>query len=80
VPEKKVVKLPKRRAGKAPVKKPRPPKPHWFKMEAFWEGKPSPVMKIGGENIVLCGWVPPYNDVAICLAPPSVTQQQGLAL
>jgi hypothetical protein len=77
----KVIKLPtKSSKKKVAVSKSRPKKPHWFRMESFWEKNAQSVMKVGDEDIVLCGWVPPYNDVAVCLVPPSITQQQGLAL
>jgi hypothetical protein len=77
-PKAKVIKLPKKKG--APRKPSRPKKPHWYRMESFWEKNAQSVMKVGDEDIVLCGWVPPYNDVAVCVVPPSITQQQGLAL
>ena len=73
-----VIKLPTK-SRKVAVKA-RPKKPRWHRMEAFWEKGAQSVMKVGDEDIVLCGWVPPYNDVAVCVVPPSITQQQGLAL
>lgn len=86
MPKPRVVELPKRgskkksRSKKKSQKSSRPKKPHWYTMESFFKSDSQLVMKVGDEDIVLCGWVPPYNEVAVCLVPSSITQQQGLAL
>ena len=56
------------------------PKAQWYEMVAFFDGPAKAVMKINGEDVLLAGWVPPDNDVAIVLVPPSVNQEQGLGL
>jgi len=52
----------------------------WFKMTSFFDGKSKSLMKVNEEDVILCGWVPPDMDCAVCLVPPSVTHEQGLAL
>ena len=52
----------------------------WYKLEALFDNKAMAVCKVEGGDVVLAGWVPPDNEVAICLAPPCITHEQGLAL
>jgi hypothetical protein len=55
-------------------------KEQWYKMVAMFDSDAKAVMQVGGENILLCGWVPPDMDCAIVLVPTSITQEQGLAI
>ena len=74
---KRVVKIQRKKTTKPAERRTRP---HWYKLECFWSGEAQPVMKVNDENVLLVGWIPPDNDVAVCLVPPSVGQEQGLAL
>jgi len=55
-------------------------KEQWYKMISFFQDPAQGVMRVQNEDIVLSGWVPPDMDCAICLTPPSITHDQGLAL
>jgi hypothetical protein len=55
-------------------------RPQWYKLEAFFDGKAQTVCDVNGEDVVLAGWIPPENEVAVCLAPTSITHDQGMAL
>ena len=52
----------------------------WYKMVSFFDGSAKSIMKVGGEDILLQGYLSPDNDVAVCLVPPSITHEQGVAL
>jgi hypothetical protein len=52
----------------------------WYRLEALFDRKAQTVMKVEGGDVVLAGFIPPENEVALCLAPPAITHEQGLAL
>lgn len=55
-------------------------KEQWYRMTSFFENSSKRVMSVQDEDVLLCGWIPPDMDCGIVLVPPSVTQDQGLAL
>lgn len=55
-------------------------KEQWYRLTAFFDGKSQQVLRVNEEDVLLAGWVPPDNDVCICLVPPSVSNEQGVAL
>ena len=63
-----------------PKAKPHQVKPYWYKMAAFWSEDAQEVMKVNDEGVLLCGNLPPDNDVAVVLVPTSCTQEQGMAI
>lgn len=52
-------------------------KPRWYRMEAYFDGEAQKVCQIGDEQVYLSGG---DDDLLICLAPPSITAEQGEAL
>jgi hypothetical protein len=56
-------------------------KERWYEMVAMFDGEAKQVLELGGKDrVVMTGTIPPDDDVAICLVPPSVSNEQGLAL
>lgn len=55
-------------------------KEQWYRLTAFFDGKAQQVLRVNNEDVLLAGWVPPDNDVCVCLVPPSVSNEQGVAL
>lgn len=55
-------------------------KPQWYKMTSFFNGEAREIVKVNGESVVLSGWVPPDDDLGVCLVPASITHEQGMAL
>jgi len=52
----------------------------WYRLTAFFDQTAKKVIKVGEEDVLLCGHLPPDNECAVVTVPPSVTQDQGLAL
>jgi len=55
-------------------------KEQWYRLTAFFDGKAQQVLRVNDEDVLLSGWVPPDNDVCVVLVPPSVSNEQGIAL
>jgi len=55
-------------------------KEHWYKFTQFFDGDAQTVMKVGQEDILLQGTLPPNNELVVCSGPTSLTSEQGLAL
>ena len=49
-------------------------------MESLFNGVAGAVIEVQNTDVLMRGWVPPNNDVAVCLVPPSVTREQSLDL
>jgi len=71
--------------GRRLPKRPRPKvvkaeRESWYQMTALFDGEAKTTMEINGESVLTLGWVPPDNEVAVVLVPPSVTHEQGKAI
>lgn len=72
--------LRKVKMGKPRTRKEVPKTESWYRMTTFFDNDAKTIMKVGEEDILLSGWVPPDGDLALCLAPTSLSHDQGLAL
>jgi len=49
-------------------------------MQSLFDGPSKAIENVNGEDILLKGSLPPDNDIAVCLVPPSVIHDQGIVL
>lgn len=61
-----------------PEKAPR--QEQWYQLTGLWDGQAKEVIKLGEEQVVMLGFLPPRMEVAVCVVPPSVTTEQGEAV